>query len=177
MTEVMKSISDALNMNPLVVSDDKPEDEVVNLPVPLAEEIQELTQEEKDGEEDFAVARANIKSLLEKGVSALDQLLLVASASEQPRAFEIVSTMIKTLTDSNEKLMDLHEKRRQLLPVVPVKEEAAKQNQPSLQANNVFIGTTDDFLTLLEKKRQSVAAERIIDVEVKEVKNGEEESK
>jgi sugar-specific transcriptional regulator TrmB len=155
-SEVMKSISDALDMHPLVV-----EDEEAQLPVELkeaVEEIVELTQEEKDGEEDFAIARENIKNLLEKGDSALDDLLVIAKATEQPRAFEIVSTLIKTLTDSNKQLIDLHEKRRQLLPVVPQKKEEEKAAEQKQGPMNVFLGTTEDFLEALRQKRKEAEA-------------------
>jgi hypothetical protein len=168
--EVMKSISDALGMNPLTVESEQKE-ETLNLPAELEEQVEELTKEEQEGEEDFYLARDNIKQLLEKGTDALDKLALIASSTEQPRAFEILSTLIKTLTDSNKQLLDIHEKRRQLLPVVPVKKEEEVKQQ-TLQANNVFIGTTSDFLTLLEEKRRQVADERIIEgtaVEVKDV--------
>jgi sugar-specific transcriptional regulator TrmB len=165
--EVMKSISDALGMNPLVI---EKEEETPRLPVELeetVEEIVELTQEEKDGEEDFAIARENVKKLIEKGVDALDELLVIAKQTEQPRAFEIVSTLIKTLTDSNKQLIDLHEKRRQLLPVIPKKEES--KEVATISNSNVFIGTTEDFLNELRTKRAQAAA---ITVEATVIENG-----
>jgi type IV secretory pathway TraG/TraD family ATPase VirD4 len=155
-SEVMKSISDALDMHPLVVEDEQ-EDQLPAELVEAVEEIAELTQEEKDGEEDFAIARENIKHLLVKGDSALDDLLVIAKATEQPRAFEIVSTLIKTLTDSNKQLMDLHEKRRQLLPVVPQKKEEEKKTETPT-TTNVFLGTTEDFLEALRQKKKEAEA-------------------
>jgi hypothetical protein len=155
-------------MNPLAVETPEPE---AALPVELENQITELTQEEKEGEEDFALARTNIKNLLDKGEDALEQLCRIAAATEQPRAFEIVSTLVKTLVDSNKQLMDLHEKRRQLLPIVPVKKED-EEKKANITNNNVFVGTTEEFLTLMREKRASVKALEVIEGEVIEVKNG-----
>jgi hypothetical protein len=157
MSEVMKSISDALDMHPLVIPEEESEPVSQELAL-LVDEVAELTQEEKDGEEDFAIARENIKGLLTKGADALDELMVIAKATEQPRAFEIVSTLIKTLTDSNKQLMDLHEKRRQLLPVVPQKKEEKQQGPAQPSTTNVFLGTTEDFLEALRQKRKEAEA-------------------
>lgn len=169
--EVMKSISDALGMNPLTV-ESKEDDQLPAEVEELLPAIVELTQEEKEGEEDFALARANIKSLLEKGEGAFEQLCRIAEATEQPRAFEIVSTLMKTLVESNKQLLELHDQRRQLLPMVSVKKEE-EEKKANITNNNVFVGTTEEFLTLMREKRAAEKA-NIIEGEVIEVdsKNG-----
>ena len=159
--EVMKSISDALDMNPLTVQESE------NLLTEIEDQVStvvELTQEEKEGEEDFALARGNIKNLMEKGEQALEQLCVIAAATEQPRAFEIVSTLLKTLVDSNKQLLDIHEKRRQLLPVVSVtKEEEKKANVTN---NNLFVGTTEEFMRLLRDRQREEASNNVIEGEI-----------
>ncbi len=46
-------------------------------------------------ETDAALARKNIKGLLDKGGAAIDNLLLVAQESEHPRAYEVAANFIK----------------------------------------------------------------------------------
>ena len=55
-------------------------------------------------EADAALARKNIKGLLDKGGAAIDNLLLVAQESEHPRAYEVAANFIKTLGDLNKRV-------------------------------------------------------------------------
>lgn len=145
--EVMKSISESLGMNPLVVDEKQRPEEIEGEMITVDVEPEELTQEEKDAEEDFAFSRKNIKSVLEKGGDALEGILRLAEASEHPKAYEVVATMIKNLTESNKQLLELHEKRREL---APIKTEEAKEDSKQITNNNVFVGTTAELLELIK---------------------------
>ena len=50
---------------------------------------------------DYEYARSNFYNVIESGTEALEQMLDVAKASEHPRAYEVVSTIMKTLVDAN----------------------------------------------------------------------------
>ena len=67
-------------------------------------------------ETDAALARKNIKSLLDKGNGAIDNLLLVAQESEHPRAYEVAANFIKTLADLNKDLLEVQKKKSDLRP-------------------------------------------------------------
>ena len=158
--EVMKSISETLSMKPLIVGELVEKDETIGtemIPVP---ESEELTQEEKDAEEDFAVARENVKDILDKGTEALAGILRIAEASEHPRAYEVAANLIKTLTESNKSLLDLHEQRRQL---APVKVEEKKPEAASVTNNNVFVGTTAELLALIKQGKNPYDNGNVID--------------
>ena len=158
--EVMKSISETLSMKPLIVGELVEKDEATGTEMIPAPEPEELTQEEKDAEEDFAVARENVKDILDKGTEALAGILRIAEASEHPRAYEVAANLIKTLTESNKSLLDLHEQRRQL---APVKVEEKKTETASVTNNNVFVGTTAELLALIKQGKNPYDNGNIID--------------
>jgi DNA polymerase II large subunit len=158
--EVMKSISETLSMKPLIVGELVEKDETTGTEMIPAPEPEELTQEEKDAEEDFAVARENVKDILDKGTEALAGILRIAEASEHPRAYEVAANLIKTLTESNKSLLDLHEQRRQL---APVKVEEKKPEAASVTNNNVFVGTTAELLELIKQGKNPYDNGNVID--------------
>ena len=139
-------------MAPLVVQEEPREEEVTpNLPA-VIEEI-ELSKEDREAEEDFYITRENTKQLLEKGQEALDGILRIAAGSEHPRAYEVAANLLKTVQDMNAGLLKLHEQRRQLVPV-PEPEKKAADEVKQVTNNNVFIGSTQEFLDMLEAREQ-----------------------
>ena len=147
---VMGKISDALDMEPLVVgqAEESTESPVLEGELVVPEEPRELSKEDQEAEEDFQLARSNIKETLDLGSQAYEQMIRIASASEHPRAFEVASNFMKNLVEANEKLLNLHDKRRQIVPV-PEPEEK-KQNVTN---NNVFVGSTAELLEMIKKNK------------------------
>ena len=58
-------------------------------------------------DKDYEYARSNFYNVIESGTEALEQMLDVAKASEHPRAYEVVSTIMKTLVDANKDLVKM----------------------------------------------------------------------
>ena len=96
---------------------------------------------------DYEYSRETYYELLEKGKDALDTMVEVARESEHPRAYEVLSGMIKNLSDVNDKLMDLNKKNKDM-------EEPLKQVEH--QQNNIFLGSTADLQKLLKEKDEKV---------------------
>ena len=94
-------------------------------------------------EDDFDYSRRTYYDLIEKGNSALEDMIEVARALEHPRAFEVVSGMIKNVSDVNDKLMDLHKKKKEF-----EKKDVVAQVADNT-TNNVFIGSTSDLQRML----------------------------
>ena len=63
---------------------------------------------------DYEYTRGNLYSLIEKGQEALDRIMEVAEDGQQPRAFEVVSQLIKNVADTTDKLIDLQLKMKDL---------------------------------------------------------------
>ena len=95
----------------------------------------------KDSEEDFAIARENVKKLLTTSDEAIATLMNIASDAEHPRAFEVLANLIKTASDVNKQLVDLQKERKKILR----SDNSQSQSNPSVTNNAIFIGTTADL--------------------------------
>tara|TARA_B100000085_G_scaffold234303_1_gene222110 strand:+ start:129 stop:467 length:339 start_codon:yes stop_codon:yes gene_type:complete len=92
---------------------------------------------------DFEYARRVKHDLLAKGSEALDDMMEVARSTEHPRAYEVLSNMMKNVGDVSDSLLELHKKRKDL---------KKKDEQPALPGttnNNVFVGSTADLQRML----------------------------
>jgi hypothetical protein len=95
--------------------------------------------------DDFDHTRENLRSLLVTGQKALEQALLVAQASEHPRAFEVVGNLMKQMADVNQQLLDLHNQKQKI--EAPSKKDS---NSSKTVNNNLFVGTTADLNKLIK---------------------------
>jgi len=100
---------------------------------------------------DFEYSRQIYHDLLAKGSEALEDMMEVARATEHPRAFEVLSGMMKNVGDINGSLMDLHKK----------KHDMEKKDVPALPTtnNNVFVGSTTDLQRMLMKDVEAIEHE------------------
>lgn len=123
--------------------------EAVKVPLP---EI--ITQDTDDIDSDAQYAIDNSKKLIETGMEALETMNQVAIDSESPRAYEVLTNMIKTIADMNAQLIDLHNaKKRAKEP----SKSAQLQNMPGSVTNNtaVFVGTTTELNKLISERLNS----------------------
>ena len=97
---------------------------------------------------DFQYARENLYDIIEKGRDAMEELLEIAKAEESPRAFEVFGQLLKSMSDSQETLMDLHQKKQKLENAGNGQEVAKAQNV----TNALFVGSTADLLKLVKKE-------------------------
>ncbi len=106
----------------------------------------------EEADNDYEYARKNMYDVIEKGTQALEELLGVATSSQHPRAFEVLSTTMKTLVDANKELVQLSKKKA---------EEQKSSDEPqsgsggNVTNNNLFVGTTHDLLKVLADMRKN----------------------
>tara|TARA_B100000683_G_scaffold269508_1_gene306636 strand:+ start:852 stop:1223 length:372 start_codon:yes stop_codon:yes gene_type:complete len=103
-----------------------------------------LPPEEKNVDNDYKYSRDTYYELVEKGKESLELMIEVARQSEHPRAFEVLSGMIKNISDVNDRLMDLNKKKKDL----DKKDEIQKIANTT---NNLFVGSTTELQKLLKK--------------------------
>jgi len=108
--------------------------------------VAEPEQTDPTVDNDFLVARKNINSLLTKGNTAIDQLLLVAKETEHPRAYEVAANLIKTLGDLNKDLLDLQKKKKELLG-------ANSTGNTTVIDKAVFVGSTNELVKLIRSNK------------------------
>lgn len=114
------------------------------------EVVEEPSISEVDEEmlNDLNLTKENIKKLVEKGNTSLDELISVAKQSESPRAYEVVSTLMKTLLDANKDYVDISTKKKY------EKEDQGQTNPKGdthVTNNNLYISTAD----LLQQLKES----------------------
>lgn len=134
--ETMKSVSNALDMTPLPVAV-KEEEETVELP-------------DESVQDDFDYARDNMRQLISKGQNALDGILMIASGSEHPRAYEVVAALMKTMAETNKDLLELQKTKKVLQKEDP---KAPQLEGPQNVTNNLFVGSTAELQKLLKEKQ------------------------
>ena len=93
---------------------------------------------------DFEYARQIYHDLLAKGSESMEEMMEVARATEHPRAFEVLSNMMKNISDINGNLMDMHKKKKDF---DQKEQKALPQGQTT---NNVFVGSTADLQRMLQ---------------------------
>ena len=143
MNSIMDNLTKALEMNPLVVEEQKEE----QFPV--------VVDETSDAEQDFELARKNLQELAKKGNKALDELIMLAKNSEHPRAYEVVATLIKTLADTNKDLLETRKRK------IDIDKARGVQNDgsPKTVNNNLFVGSTAELQKFLKERAKNLESD------------------
>jgi len=98
----------------------------------------------KEYDRDLDYVRKNQIELIEQGVKGLEGIINVADQSQHPRAYEVLSTYLRTLSELNKDLVITSEKKKEA-KIGPT------QKQDNI-TNNLFVGSTKDLQELLKKK-------------------------
>jgi|TARA_R100000479_G_scaffold42762_1_gene19465 hypothetical protein len=105
---------------------------------------------EKDLTKDYLNVRGNMKELIDQGQSAIDGILSVANDTDSPRAYEVAAQMIKTVSEMNKDLLDLHSKMKN------IRQENVTVNNNT--TNALYVGSTSDLQDLINQSRSSKKA-------------------
>lgn len=117
-------------------------------------------------ENDYEYSKRTYYDLIEKGQNALDDMLDVARNLEHPRAYEVVSGMIKNVSDVNDRLMDLNKKKKDFY------KNDMKQIEGNTTNNNLFVGSTTDLQRMLQNVKNN---DNVVDINERKPSNDETE--
>ena len=120
--------------------------------------------EEKNVDNDYKYSRDTYYELVEKGKQSLELMIEVARESEHPRAFEVLSGMIKNISDVNDRLMDLNKKKKDFY------KNDIKQIEGNTTNNNLFVGSTTDLQRMLKNVSDN---DNVIDINERKPSNDE----
>lgn len=116
-------------------------EEITQVPIPVVPAIpQDLTTA------DYNEVRTNLKSIIKTNTIAIEKLMEVAEESDSPRAFEVVAKLIDSCVQANEKLLELHRKKKEI-------ETMENMSNPTVTNNAIFIGSTKELLENLKQLR------------------------
>jgi len=113
-----------------------------NLPVlPLPAPAVLEAKADKEIDDDYEFSRKTYKDLVDKSNNAIEGMMELALQSEHPRAFEVLSIMLKNTSDMTDKLMALQKQKKEIK--TKEKEEAAAVT--GVTNNNLFLGSVTDL--------------------------------
>lgn len=146
--EEAKQEENITDVNPLV-NNDIEEVEVNHIVKHEPPQPPALVVDDDENIKDLEEARQNVKDLINIGYDAMSEILEIAKQSEQPRAFEVVSTLMKTMLEANKDLADISSKKKYAKEELLGPKEAAQTNV----TNNNLIVSTADLLKMIKGEK------------------------
>jgi hypothetical protein len=96
---------------------------------------------EKEIDDDYEFSRKTYKDLVDKSNNAIEGMMELALQSEHPRAFEVLSIMLKNTSDMTDKLMALQKQKKE----IKKKEKNESSATTGVTNNNLFLGSVTDL--------------------------------
>jgi predicted nucleic acid-binding Zn-ribbon protein len=119
--------------------------------------VKEVTVDKEDVDKDYTTVRENLKDIVKRGTEAIDGIMLVASESQSPRAYEVVATLIKSVADANKDLLSLHKQIKE------IKKTEVDNSSTTITNNSLFVGSTSELQKLLKGKMREIDETKIVD--------------
>jgi len=138
MNKVEKKLNDVLGIEP---SHDIVETVETNKDIIPSEKKDEIVIKEN-----YNNTINTLNNLIEVGEDSIATLLSVAKETEHPRAFEVVGQLLKVTGNLSKDLIELQ---------MDMKRQGIK-NKKEIVNNNVFVGNTADFLSLIKDKKKDI---------------------
>lgn len=140
-----KKLEDSLDIEPIVdVVDQKEIRKAEPIEIKVSDDVR-ANKRNAEQNADYADVRSNLKNIIDNGMVAIDGILSVASEGDSPRAYEVVSQLIKSVSEANKELMNLHQQMKDLEA-----DSGGKQNAGSITNNSIFVGSTKDLQELVK---------------------------
>ena len=105
-----------------------------------------------DQKSDYGQVRGNLKDVIDNSKVAIEGILRVASETDSPRAYEVVSQLLKTATEANKDLIDLHKQMKDL-----EKDDTIKK----VTNNAFFVGSTKELQELVQQQLPAKKVKKI----------------
>ena len=138
MKKMNENLSEIFDVEPIQIEEVTKTTEIVNI-----EEI----PTDKTVEIDAEVARRNLKTILDKGNNAIEELAAVARDSQHPRAYEVLAGMMKNLADINKDLLEIQKRKQDLTGTKPSASKDVNIDKA------VFVGSTAELMKLIKNNK------------------------
>jgi hypothetical protein len=112
--------------------------------------VKEVVVNKEDVDKDYTTVRENLKDIVRRGTEAIDGIMLVASETQSPRAYEVVATLIKSVADANKDLLSLHKQIKE------IKKTEVNNNTTNVTNNSLFVGSTSELQKLIKGKVKEI---------------------
>ena len=119
--------------------------EIVKVEKNLPTIVQSGHSKTEEQTSDYKYSREVFYGLVERGQDAIEGILDIARESEHPRVYEVAGQLIKTVSETTEKLIDLQGKMKLL---------DRDESMPNKVQNNLFVGSSTELQRLLKQHAQ-----------------------
>lgn len=140
MTKKFKNLNEAFDVEPEIIEEESESITVIHDPVETKKKEKQRLQEI---ETDYNYTRKNLYSIIEKGQDALASALEAAQETDEARKYEVVSQLIKSVSDASDKLMQL---QKNLATLTGEKMDRG----PTTVNNSVFLGSTTELAKFIK---------------------------
>lgn len=141
----------------VAATESKPDDEFID--EHTEEKDQEIVEYVDPDDEDYLIdekeAKRNIKTIIENGMDLMEDLCENVRDSEQPKSFEYAAVFMKTLVEMNEKMLDIHDRKKKRKGM-DGKQPAATPNISQVNNNiNIYESTPTNILKQIKGKKNN----------------------
>jgi hypothetical protein len=120
-----------------------------NLPAPLVPQkiIKDVDQRQinSDTEDDVEYSRKKMKELIDMSSEAIGNMMALAGETEHPRAFEVLSNMIKQASEMSQDLVKLQKTRKDIT-------QSKEESRGNTTNNAIFVGSTNELQKFLNNR-------------------------
>ena len=102
--------------------------------------------------------KSNLVKLIERGMTALNDLNIIANSTEDAKNFKAMTEMIQALADTNVKLLNMEVAHKPKMSDV----QEGISNNTSVTNNTVFVGTTKELSKWIDSFKED---KNILDVD------------
>ena len=106
------------------------------------DELDLVNSDDATVDSDYVYARKNLRELIERGMSDLEEIANIARSSENPRAFEVMNGILKTMMDANKDLLELAKSKKELKGSTPKDVKTVN--------NNLIVASTAKIQQMIE---------------------------
>ena len=90
----------------------------------------------------YQQSKENIQEIIDSGKDAMEEILQIAKAGQHPRAFEVYATLLKNMTEANDRLLKIQKEMREI--------EGRKKDSGTTIDKAIFVGSTSELSKFLK---------------------------
>jgi len=133
MNNLDKNLSEVFDVNPIGTPEPKKQVLPTHYKKPdIEEDLTDAYQQSKE----------NLQAILDQGQEAMHEILEIAKAGQHPRAFEVYATLLKNVTEANDRLLKIQKEMRDM-------DNKKEVNNTNID-KAIFVGTTAELAKLLK---------------------------
>ena len=138
MNNLDKNLSDVFDVTPI----GEPEPAPKKQPLTTSYKQPDMDSDLTDA---YQQSKENLQGIIDQGQEAMYEILEIAKAGQHPRAFEVYATLLKNMTEANDRLLKIQKEMRD---ISGIKKEATTTTIDKA----IFVGSTSELSKLLKSK-------------------------